>query len=37
MFGYPSYGMPIMDYDNKSKGAIVYGELAKEVLAAHGE
>ncbi|KRM59571.1 ParA family protein [Secundilactobacillus malefermentans] len=33
----PSYGMPIMDYDNKSKGAIVYGELAKEVLAAHGE
>ncbi|GAK47619.1 chromosome partitioning protein ParA [Secundilactobacillus oryzae JCM 18671] len=33
----PSYGMPIMDYDKKSKGAIVYAELAKEVLAAHGK
>ncbi|WP_179396184.1 ParA family protein [Lacticaseibacillus absianus] len=33
----PSYGMPIIDYDPKSKGAEVYTELAKEVLAAHGE
>lgn len=33
----PSYGLPIIDYDPKSKGAEVYEELTKEVLAAHGE
>ncbi len=33
----PSHGMPIMDYDAKSTGAIVYTELAKEVAAAHGK
>ncbi|WP_125706466.1 ParA family protein [Lacticaseibacillus daqingensis] len=33
----PSYGMPIIDYDPKSKGAEVYAALTKEVLAAHGE
>ena len=32
----PSHGMPIIDYAPKSKGAEVYSELAKEVLAAHG-
>lgn len=32
----PSYGMPISDYDPKSKGAECYLNLAKEVLAAHG-
>lgn len=31
----PSYGLPIVDYDKKSKGAIEYQALAKEVLAAH--
>lgn len=31
----PSYGMPIIDYDPKSKGSEVYMELTKEVLAAH--
>lgn len=31
----PSYGLPIVDYDEKSKGAIEYQALAKEVLAAH--
>ncbi|QMU08327.1 ParA family protein [Levilactobacillus suantsaii] len=33
----PSHGMPIIDYAPKSKGAQVYTELAKEVLAAHGK
>ncbi|EEI23180.1 ParA family protein [Lentilactobacillus hilgardii] len=33
----PSYGLPIMDYDPKSKGADKYMKLAKEVLANHGE
>ncbi|MBW1604837.1 ParA family protein [Lactobacillus sp. Sy-1] len=33
----PSYGKPINDYDPKSKGAIVYMKLTKEVLAAHGK
>ncbi|KRM76868.1 ParA family protein [Secundilactobacillus collinoides] len=33
----PSHGVPIMDYDAKSTGAIVYTELAKEVAAAHGK
>lgn len=33
----PSFGLPIVDFDPKSKGAEVYQELAKEVLAAHGE
>ncbi|GEP25249.1 MAG: AAA family ATPase [Lentilactobacillus diolivorans] len=33
----PSYGLPIMDYDAKSKGAKKYMKLAKEVLANHGE
>lgn len=33
----PSHGMPIIDYAPKSKGAEVYTELAKEVLAAHGK
>jgi chromosome partitioning protein len=33
----PSYGMPIIDYDAKSKGSQLYMEFAKEVLAAHGE
>lgn len=32
----PSYGLPISDYDPKSKGAECYLNLAKEVLAAHG-
>ena len=31
----PSYGKPIIDYDPKSRGAIVYQELASEVLAAN--
>ncbi|MBM7616880.1 chromosome partitioning protein [Weissella uvarum] len=33
----PSHGLPIIDYDAKSRGAEVYLDLAKEVLAAHGE
>lgn len=33
----PSHGLPIIDYDPKSKGAEVYHQLAKEVLAAHGK
>ncbi|MFD1392365.1 ParA family protein [Lacticaseibacillus jixianensis] len=33
----PSYGLPIIDYDPKSKGSEVYEALTKEVLAAHGE
>ncbi|GLB47257.1 sporulation initiation inhibitor Soj [Philodulcilactobacillus myokoensis] len=33
----PSHGVPIGDYAPKSKGAIVYKELTKEVLAAHGK
>ena len=28
----PSHGMPVIDYDNKSKGAQVYMELAQEVI-----
>ncbi|KRM24281.1 ParA family protein [Latilactobacillus graminis] len=32
----PSHGMAIIDYDPKSRGAEVYQNLAKEVLAAHG-
>ena len=28
----PSHGMPVIDYDSKSKGAQVYMELAKEVI-----
>ncbi|WP_413627733.1 AAA family ATPase [Fructilactobacillus vespulae] len=31
----PSHGLPIIDYDPKSKGAIVYMNLTKEVLAAN--
>ncbi|GAA6236861.1 ParA family protein [Apilactobacillus micheneri] len=33
----PSYGLPIIDYDPKSKGSELYMQLAKEVLANHGE
>lgn len=33
----PSHGLPIIDYDPKSKGAEVYMQLAKEVLSAHGK
>ncbi|MCG4281062.1 ParA family protein [Lacticaseibacillus saniviri] len=33
----PSYGQPIVDYDPRSRGAEVYRDLAKEVLAADGE
>ncbi|MEW6307967.1 MAG: AAA family ATPase [Bacillota bacterium] len=32
----PSFGKPISVYDPKSKGAEVYVDLAKEVIAAHG-
>lgn len=28
----PSYGMSIIDYDNESKGAVAYKNLAKEIL-----
>ena len=28
----PSHGMPVIDYDSKSKGAQVYMELAQEVI-----
>ncbi|MFD0896796.1 ParA family protein [Loigolactobacillus binensis] len=31
----PSHGLPVIDYDSRSKGAEVYDLLAKEVLAAH--
>ncbi|MFD1319211.1 ParA family protein [Loigolactobacillus zhaoyuanensis] len=31
----PSHGLPVIDYDKRSKGAEVYDLLAKEVLAAH--
>lgn len=30
----PSHGMPVLDYDRYSKGALAYRELAKEFLAA---
>lgn len=33
----PSYGLPIIDYDPKSKGSELYMQLVKEVLANHGE
>jgi chromosome partitioning protein len=33
----PSYGEPIVDFDPHSRAAQVYEELAKEVMAAHGE
>jgi len=33
----PSHGLPIIDYDPRSKGSLVYVELAKEVVAAHGK
>lgn len=33
----PSHQMPIYYYDSRSKGAIAYLELAKEVLAANGD
>ena len=33
----PSYGQAIVDYDPRSTGAKVYQQLAKEVLADHGE
>ena len=33
----PSYGQPITAYDNSSKGAAVYRELASEVLKADKE
>ncbi|HJA22906.1 MAG TPA: AAA family ATPase [Candidatus Limosilactobacillus intestinavium] len=33
----PSRGLAIIDYDKRSTGAQVYQQLAKEVLAAHGE
>lgn len=33
----PSYGLPIIDYDPKSRGAEVYISLAKEVMKANGE
>ena len=28
----PSYGLPIIDFDRKSRGATVYLQLAKEVM-----
>lgn len=33
----PGYGLPIIDYDPRSKGSELYMQFAKEVLAAHGE
>ncbi|GEL12787.1 parA protein [Lapidilactobacillus concavus DSM 17758] len=33
----PSYGLPIIDYDRKSRGAEVYESLAKEVMKANGD
>lgn len=33
----PSYGLPIIDYDPKSRGAEVYISLAKEVMKANGD
>jgi chromosome partitioning protein len=28
----PSYGVPVLNYDKSSKGAVAYLELAKEVM-----
>jgi len=28
----PSYGVPVLNYDKSSKGAVAYIELAKEVM-----
>ena len=28
----PSYGLPVLMYDNTSKGAVAYLELAKEII-----
>lgn len=33
----PSHGLAIVDYDKRSRGAHVYQELAKEVLANNGK
>ena len=33
----PSHGEAIVDYDDRSVGAKVYRQLAKEVLAKHGK
>lgn len=33
----PSYGMPICEYDSKSKGGVAYKELAIELLERNGE
>ena len=32
----PSYGLPIVDFDDKSRGAKAYRDLAKEVLKRNG-
>lgn len=33
----PSYGTPIMHYDDKSRGATAYRDLAEEMLEMRGE
>ena len=33
----PSYGMPICDYDPKSKGGVAYHDLAVELLERNAE